>query len=440
VDVVAAERPRFDTARVCAEFLAQLSHEMRTPLNSILGVTQMLVEGELTEADKEFADTIAESAQALTAMADGIAEFARCLGLQKADLHALVSKLNQGGIGPDSRSAGTVAHPGNPSRRGVDDMLEKSPQRARGTSNAGNFITRVPPETAKLIRILVAEDHLMNQRVMLRMLERLGYTADAVSNGREAVSALTRSPYDIVLMDCQMPELDGYEATRVIRSSGGRFRSTPIIAVTANAMDGDREKCLASGMSDYMSKPVLAQTLASTLEKWILPDAAAGAVVSSTSPPAAVTLLADASASDPSGEVRGEAAAKPEELPDPIDMAAIDTLRSMDAGDEGFVAKIIDLFLGDLADRIKALRAAVGKRDGDALKRIAHALKGSCGHFGAARLAMLCRKLEEIAAEQPVGDASGALDELIAESDRVGSALRRIKDSAAAATTREEKV
>lgn len=315
-------------------------------------------------------------------------------------------------------------------------MLEKSPQRARGTSNAGNFITRVPPETAKLIRILVAEDHLMNQRVMLRMLERLGYAADAVSNGREAVSALTRSPYDIVLMDCQMPELDGYEATRIIRRGGGRFKSTPIIAVTANAMIGDREKCLESGMSDYMSKPVLAQTLAATLEKWILPDEGTGTPLPASSPAAprdASNAPAEASPPAPTGEDT------PRNAPgSPIDPKAIETLGALSADDPTFVPKIIELFLDDLAERLEGLRVAAATRDGNAIKRIAHALKGSCGHFGANQLAALCRALEQIAMQQPMGDPEDALRGLIAEADRVRIALQAAKAQAGIAPKMED--
>ncbi len=291
---------------------------------------------------------------------------------------------------------------------------------------------------AKLIRILVAEDHLMNQRVMLRMLARLGYTADAVCNGVEAVSALKRSPYDIVLMDCQMPELDGYEATRMIRKSGGRFQSTPIIAVTANAMAGDREKCLASGMSDYMSKPVLAQTLATTLEKWILPDAAAGSALPAHSPPAAAPLSASAQVSQTQMQPERQPAVAqapahpPANFSPAVDAGALENLRSMDAGDEGFMAKIIELFLADSTERIEGMKLASATRDGDALRRLAHALKGSCGHFGAARLAALCHKVEQIGAEQPAGDASEALRELSAEADRVRIALEEARDLAPA--------
>jgi CheY-like chemotaxis protein len=433
--------PFCEGTSVCSQFLVKLSHEMRTPLSSILGVAQIMLEASLGDSQREFAETVAESAHALIPIAEAIADFANYLALQNARLQAHQIELNGNDVGSadhssNGNSSKAVARIAAPSSRGAEDMPSKAPTDAGrlGTFRAAaNFSTRVPPDTAKLIRILVVEDHLMNQRVMLRMLARLGYTADAVCNGVEAVAALTRSPYDIVLMDCQMPELDGYEATRQIRKCGGRFRSTPIIAVTANAMDGDREKCLASGMSDYMSKPVLTQTLATTLEKWILPDAAAGVGYSAKAPPAAASHRAPASgtqtrAQPDSQPAAGEAMnAAPAELGEAVDPGALETLRSMDAGDEGFMAKIIELFLADLSERIDALKVAAQTRDGDALGRIAHALKGSCGHFGATRLAALCRKMEQIGAQQPVGDASEVLLELQAEAGRVRIALEEAK-------------
>jgi CheY-like chemotaxis protein len=422
--------PFCDETSVCSKFLARLSHEMRTPLSSILGVAQLMIEANRSDSPNEFEGMVAESAHALTSVADAIADFSHYLALQHTRQRALQIEPNGNRVGDlDHGSNGNgpnpIASAGLVSSRGAEDTLSKTiagGNRSIAFNGAANFRTRVPPDMAKQIRIL-----------MLRMLARLGYTADAVCNGIEAVAALTRSPYDIVLMDCQMPELDGYEATRQIRKSGGRFKSTPIIAVTAHAMDGDREKCLASGMSDYMSKPVLAQNLAMTLEKWILPAAEMGAANLAHSPPATSLDSTPASASRAQARPESRPAAGgakkvvPAQVSDAVETGAIEILRSMDAGDEGFMSKIIELFLADLTERIEAMKAATTARDGDALKHIAHALKGSCGHFGAAGLAALCRRMELVGAQQPVGDASETLLELEAEAGRVRIALEEAK-------------
>jgi signal transduction histidine kinase/DNA-binding response OmpR family regulator len=127
-----------------------------------------------------------------------------------------------------------------------------------------------PPATRhRWARILVAEDNAANLKVAVRMVERLGYRADVAGNGTEAIVALDRVPYDAVLMDCQMPEMDGYEATREIRKAERDGRHVPIIAMTASAMAGDRERCLAAGMDDYISKPVKLHIVAAVLERWL---------------------------------------------------------------------------------------------------------------------------------------------------------------------------
>jgi CheY-like chemotaxis protein/HPt (histidine-containing phosphotransfer) domain-containing protein len=149
--------------------------------------------------------------------------------------------------------------------------------------------------------VLVADDSVVNQRIAVRQLVQLGYRADTVANGREAIAALAKIPYDLVLMDCSMPELSGYETTVEIRRVQGDSKHTPIVAMTANVMEGDREKCIAAGMDDYLAKPVKAQELADVLARVLGNNSTE---IESTSPPVDMERLREAFGEDMSGLIR----------------------------------------------------------------------------------------------------------------------------------------
>jgi CheY-like chemotaxis protein len=145
--------------------------------------------------------------------------------------------------------------------------------RATGFTGAISADDRTPslqPSAEPLIqlRILLAEDNLVNQKVAERIISKLGHQLEIVTNGREAVAAAKRGGYDVILMDCQMPEMDGLSAARAIRALGGTHSEVPIVAITANAMTGDRERCLDAGMNDYLAKPFSPDQLKEKIEKW----------------------------------------------------------------------------------------------------------------------------------------------------------------------------
>jgi signal transduction histidine kinase/CheY-like chemotaxis protein len=191
----------------------------------------------------------------------------------------LMTSFGQRGDGRVAREIGIAAYLTKPVRESqLFDCLVTFLDRSGVMSTQSNaatparLVTRYAfkeRETMARKLILVAEDNTVNQLVAVRQLENMGYRADVVANGREAVEALSRISYDLVLMDCQMPEMDGYEATAAIRLREGQSRHTPIIAMTAGAMEGERKKCLAAGMNDYVSKPVKSEALRAMLAQWL---------------------------------------------------------------------------------------------------------------------------------------------------------------------------
>lgn len=210
-------------------------------------------------------------------------------------------------------------------------------------------------------RVLVAEDNLANKRLIERLLERVGVESTVAANGIDAVAALRDGSFDLVLMDCHMPEMNGFEATRAIRASGNII---PIIALTADAMSGDRDACLAAGMNDYLSKPIVASELAAALRRWLPEEKPVG--------PVAASALASMASSDPYGVVdRGQIASLFELDPD---------------GSAGFLATMVESYEATVSETMPGIRTAVEAHDPDGLEDAAHKLKGVAANLGARRV------------------------------------------------------
>ncbi|MBL8373177.1 response regulator [Accumulibacter sp.] len=249
-------------------------------------------------------------------------------------------------------------------------------------------------------RVLVAEDNPVNQAVAGAMLESLGVAYRIADNGQIALDRVLHEAFDLVLMDCQMPEMDGFETTTQIRArqqEGVLRQRLPIIALTANAVEGDRERCLAGGMDDYLSKPFTRERLAATLQRWLPPSAAAP-----------VNAASDSSAA-------GE---------EPINPRALDAIRNL-PGPNGalLVQKVIGAYLADTPPRFTQLRAAVAAGNAEALRKAAHALKSSSANVGAEPLVALCKELEIHGREATVDGATVLLTAAEAELTRVLAAL-----------------
>jgi signal transduction histidine kinase/CheY-like chemotaxis protein len=286
---------------------------------------------------------------------------------------------------------------------GIATHLTKPVDQRELLSAIGRVLAREPGQRAILpssmlpaelperrLHVLLAEDNAVNQRLAASLLERRGHKVTIAANGREAVAAVTSQPFDVVLMDVQMPEMGGFEATAAIRALEIERHAShlAIIAMTAHAMKGDRERCLAAGMDEYLTKPLDPRHLCALVEQM-----AGGA---------------------PSGAPRGELLTMPDEV-----LARV-------GGDRELLAEISRLFVDDAPRHLQKIREALDARDAESLRRAAHGLKGAAANFDAEGVVAAARDLEEIGRTGQFDAHETAWQSLTSETDRLISVLRTV--------------
>jgi PAS domain S-box-containing protein len=334
------------------------------------------------------------------------------------------------------------------------NIFRESTTEVRVQPNRGTFLQSIPVLAEQSpLRILLADDHLVNQKVALQILQRMGYRADVAGNGLEVIEALRRQSYDVVLMDVQMPEMDGLEASRLICQEWGDTERPIVVAMTANAMQGDREECMAAGMDDYLSKPIEIEELVRVLSacksrsngecdrvpSMVSVNSNAEQIggkseleVRSTSRAALTSLtftvhqqctIADAKPAPSQFTVEGA----PED-DNCLSQKILDGLRDVEALDE-----VIEIYLETAPQLLLGISAAVNSAAPLALRQAAHSLKSISGTLGAFRLFELCEELEVMAriglnANKPFSAKAGeVLEQVEAEYQRVETALKNVE-------------
>ena len=288
---------------------------------------------------------------------------------------------------------------------GIDSFLIKPVRRGQLCHTLAHLVQhdpaepvprRVEPDEPKppaRAQVLLVEDNSVNQLVAIGQLQRLGHGCVVAASGAEALDAVSRQPFDIVLMDIQMPDMDGYEATRRIRQLDGAMSKIPIVAITAHALAGEREKCLAAGMNDYLAKPVSLEQLGAVIRLW----------ASKGSTP--------------------DAAAAPDLMEQDdqyvLDRERVSSFLAISRTQNGFLEGLVRTFRQDVPSRIDALRAAASTGDARDLANAAHAMKSSSGSVGAKRMLAMASSLEQAARAGRVDGAEAAIEQIAAEFRRV---------------------
>ena len=417
----APSQPAMPTLQGLRALIADDSDRSRRRLHELLESWRMSVVEEVTgEGALRALRTAAESEQpfdlaVVDLRAGGMSSFefasaAQTHGLVPPVRLILLSGQGQLGDGERAQQVGASAYLTKPVRQSqffhcLATVINRVPEAA--LSEPQPLVTRHTLEGAigpQRGPILVVEDNAVNQKVLMSFLRRFGLSADVACNGREALEALERKAYSLVFMDSQMPEMDGFAATAEIRRREGDERHTTIVAVTAHAMKGERERCLAAGMDDFMSKPFSMQDLAAVLGRCFKNDPPPAPDAPSTVEPVA-TVNEDETAA--------------------VDTQVIAKLRELESDIPGLVADVIATYLRETPGRIERIIAAVSNGDAKAAQQGAHGLKGSSSALGALRMAMLC---EEIERGSEAGNLTGCarLTALLTqEFDRVNRSLVR---------------
>jgi CheY-like chemotaxis protein len=331
----------------------------------------------------------------------------------------MLSSVGIRGDGRKARETGVSGYLTKPVRRDVLYESIAAVMAIRDPAEDGKLVTRhtVARSHEKIdAKILLVEDNPVNQEVTLGMLSVHGCRAEVVGNGQEALDAIAAGEYDLVLMDCQMPVMDGYMATRALRArekkTGGKHLI--VVALTANAMQGDSDTCLAAGMDDYLSKPFTIQKLVGMLSKWLSPGGMSAPSGGEAAPPDTGTASKNITTS--------------------IDRTVLDGIRALEeSGSEGLLERIISLYLSDAPRLVDEVLSSAEKGDMDILQRAVHTLKSSSANVGATGFSELCRKIEgSIRAGEPIAAGDPLLSKFEGEHRLVREALAAVLEGSPA--------
>jgi two-component system sensor histidine kinase/response regulator len=288
-----------------------------------------------------------------------------------------------------------------------------SRQKTMVKEKPGNIVTRhtIAEEKRRRVRILLAEDNPTNRKLAVTLLKKAGYSVDAVEDGRMATESLKRTDYDLILMDVQMPEMDGFEATQAIREREGNAKHTPIIAMTAHAMKGDRERCLQAGMDGYISKPIDPQELFEIIEEWTKSYKHKKVFPEEDESKKGDHLAEITTCGEPGEPTCGEPG-------EPIDLES--ALRRFD-GNKEFFRELFEEFLDYAPKQLEKLAEAIEKGDAKVVEREAHTIKGAAGNLEAKAFAEMALGLEILGRTEDLANAKKLLSNLEAE-------LRRLEE------------